>query len=106
MGDIKGTIDVESNVWIPHNRIFSLVFFMVNDCSKFFTATTIQTMHFVNCHFVSWTHNFSNITKKRKGVIAYNQQNEIISMKKHVTFEHKDVQVRLKSINLSLVAKK
>jgi hypothetical protein len=39
-------------------------------------------------------------------VIAYNQQHEIISMKKHVTFEHKNVQARLTSINLSLAAKK
>jgi hypothetical protein len=38
-------------------------------------------------------------------VIAYNQQCGIISMKKHVTFEHTDVQARWKSINLNLAAK-
>jgi hypothetical protein len=37
-------------------------------------------------------------------VIAYNQH-EIISMKKHVTFEHTDVQARWKSIILNLVGK-
>ncbi len=48
----KAQLTLNQIFGIPNNRISFLVFFVVNDCSKFST-TTIQTMHFVNCHFVS-----------------------------------------------------
>ncbi len=49
---LKAQLTLNQMFWISHYRISFLVFFVVNDCSKFST-TTIQTMHFVICHFIS-----------------------------------------------------
>ncbi len=49
---LKAQLTLNQMFWNSHNRISFLVFFVVNDCSKFST-TTIQTMHFVICHFIS-----------------------------------------------------
>jgi len=63
-----------------------------------------QTMYCTICHYVSQAYNFGSTTKKRKGLITYNQQHGTTSMKKHVTFEHGDVWARWKNVNLNLVA--
>lgn len=49
---LKAQLMLNQMFWISHDRISFLVFFVVNDCSEFST-TTIQTMHFVICHFIS-----------------------------------------------------
>jgi hypothetical protein len=63
-------------------------------------------MHFVVYHFVFWTYSFGSTTKKRKGMISYNQQHETTFMKKHILTKHPIVQHKWKTINLILIAKK
>jgi hypothetical protein len=78
-------------------------FFVVNDGSKL-NPTFFQTMCCTICHYVSQSYSYGSTTKKRMGLITYNQQG-ITSMNKHMTFEHGDAWARWKNVNLNLTTK-
>jgi hypothetical protein len=46
-----------------------------------------QIMHCVICHYVCQSYSANNTTKRRKGMISYNQQHGITFMKTHILGE-------------------
>jgi hypothetical protein len=58
-------------------------------------------MHCVICHFVYRTYNFDSNTKRRKGLISYNQEHGTIFMKKHILVKHPITWHKWKSANVA-----
>jgi len=73
---------------------------VVNDGNKH-SPILPQTMHCVICHFVCQNYNANNTTKRKKGMISYNQQYRITSIKEHILGEHPIVWCRWESANVA-----
>ncbi len=81
---LKAQLILNQKTWVLHHKLFfPWHFFMVNDCNKQYTIM-LQTMHCVICQ----SYSVDNTTKRRKGMIFYNQQHGITSMKKHILGKH------------------
>ncbi len=90
---LKTQLTLNQKLWIVTTCSFSPCnFFIVNDINKV-TFTLVQTTCYVISHFVSQTYNFNNTTKKKKGVITFNQQHGISFMKKHIFLNIQVLQV-------------
>lgn len=57
----------------------------------------------VICHSVSQTYSSGNTTKKKKGLITFNQQHGTTSMKKHILSKHLAAWRCWKSVNLTFI---
>ncbi len=60
-----------------------------------------ETMHYVICHFVCQNYSVDNTAKRNKGMISYNRQYRIISIKDHILGEHPIVWCRWESANVA-----
>ncbi len=70
---LKTQFILSQKKWVPHRRLsFPWQFFVVNDDKKL-DLVLFQTMHYVICHYVHQTYNSNNNTKRKKGLISYNQ---------------------------------
>jgi hypothetical protein len=85
---LKAQLILNQKTWVLTTSCLSLWhFFVVNDGSKLYIIMP-QTMHCVFCHFVCQSYNADNTTKRKKGMISYNQQHGTTSMKKHILGKH------------------
>lgn len=57
---------------------------MLNESSTKVDVQAMQVMRFVMCHSIDNSTSSHNSTKSRKGILSYNFEHGIISMKKHV----------------------
>jgi hypothetical protein len=81
---LKVQLTLNQQAWVLHHRLsLPWHFFVVNDGKKP-NPLTIQTMHFLVCHYVYQTCSASSTAKKQKGMISYNQQHGTTFMKKHI----------------------
>jgi hypothetical protein len=100
---LKVQLTLNQQAWVLHHRLsLPWHFFVVNDGKKP-NPLTIQTMHFLVCHYVYQTCSASSTAKKQKGMISYNQQHGTTFMKKHILAEHPIAWHRWKIANLGHV---
>ncbi len=57
---------------------------MLNESSTKVDVQAMQVMRCVMCHSIDNSISSHNSTKSRKGILSYNLEHGIISMKKHV----------------------
>ncbi len=60
-----------------------------------------QTMHYMICHFVCQNSSVDSVAKRKKGMISYNQQYKITSIKDHILGEHPIVWCRWENVNVT-----
>ncbi len=60
-----------------------------------------QTMHYMICHFVCQNYSVDSVAKRKKGMISYNQQYKITSIKEHILGEHPIVWCRWENVNVT-----
>jgi hypothetical protein len=85
---LKIQLTLQQKAWVPHNRFSPPYhFFIINDDRKL-DLIRPQTMWCVICHSISQTYSSNNTTKKKKGLITFNQQPGTMCMNKHILFKH------------------
>jgi hypothetical protein len=98
MGGFEGSTHLELKAWVVHRMLsFPWHVFVLNDGNKL-NPIWLQTIHVI-CHFVCQNYNANSTTKRRKGMISYNQQHGTISMKRYILGEHLATWRKWKSVN-------